>query len=332
MAPPSQTTKPTAGASDARQRGRGRYADHPLQVPAKGWKDILARTKKEIAEDNLSIAAAGVAFYCFLAFVPALTALLGIYALVADPAQASRQIEQFASMLPHEIMPLLRDQITRLVAANQAAGISAALGLMLALYGSTSATKALMQGLNIAYDEEERRGFLKLQLVALVLTLGAIVGAIVAIALLAVVPALMDYLNLSRQAELLVGWLRWPLLLAAFLFGLSVLYRNGPCRNDAKWSWVSWGAGAATLLWLLASVGFSLYVSKIGNYDKTYGSLGALVVFLLWLYLSAFVVLIGAELNSEMERQTLKDTTKGPDKPLGARDAHAADTVGPAQD
>lgn len=333
MAPPTTPKpRPRRAHRNPESGDRGRQAEQPSDVPPRGWRDILIRTKNEIVSDNLSIVAAGVAFYCFLAFVPALTALLGIYALVADPAGASRQIEQLASVLPQEILPLLKSQIERLVAANQAAGISAAIGLALALYGSTSATKALVQGMNIAYDEEEKRGFIRLQWVALVLTFGAIVGAILAIALLAVAPALLEHLHLSAQVETAVNWARWPLLLAAFMIGLSVLYRYGPSRHDAKWSWVSPGAATATVLWLFGSAGFSLYVAKIGNYDKTYGSLGALVVFLLWLYLSAFVVLVGAELNSELERQTERDTTEGGEKPLGQRAAHSADTVGPAQE
>jgi membrane protein len=327
-----RSSKPRDRRGDASQPGRGRQAEEPSQVPVRGWRDILIRTKNEISSDNISIVAAGVAFYCFLAFVPALTALLGIYALVADPAQASQQIEQFASVLPHEILPLLKSQIERLVSANQAAGVSAAIGIVLALYGSTSATKALIQGINIAYDEEEKRGFIRLQLVALALTAAAIVGAIIAIALVAVAPALLNHLHVSGGVETAVKWARWPVLLAGYMAGLAILYRYGPSRNDAKWSWVSWGAAAATVLWLLGSAAFSLYVAKIGNYDKTYGSLGALVVFLMWLYLSAFVVLVGAELNSEMERQTERDTTRGGEKPLGQRAAHSADTVGPAQD
>lgn len=326
--------EPTVGRSrsesshdSARGDDRGRQAESPSDVPSRGWLDILTRTKEEIAKDNLSIVAAGVAFYSFLAFVPALGAVIALYALISDPAQVAKHIESLAGIMPGEILPLLREQMTRLAEENQAAGVSALLSILLAIYGSSKAATALIQGLNITYDEEEKRGFFKLQGIALLLTLGAVVGAIVAIFLVAVLPTVIDFLNLPSVA----GWLRWPILIGGFMFALAVLYRYAPSRDEPQWKWVSWGAAVATGLWVLGSAAFSLYVSTMGNYDKTYGSLGTLVVFLFWLFLTAFVVLIGAELNSEMERQTAKDTTKGPAKPMGSRRAYSADTVGPAK-
>lgn len=321
-----------APASSAAESGRGRRAEEPSDLPRKGWLDILTRTKTELAQDNLSIVAAGVAFYCFLAFVPALGAVISVYALVSNPAQVSEHLSILSQIMPGEIMPLLREQLTRLVAENKAAGVSAALSLMLAIYGSSKAATALIQGLNVSYDEDEKRGYFKLQGIALLLTAGAVVGAVVAIGLVAILPAALQFLHLGRGAELLASWLRWPILVGGFMLALAVLYRYGPSRNAAKWKWVSWGAAVATGLWVIGSAAFSLYASTLGHYEKTYGSLGALVVFLFWLYLTAFVVLIGAELNSEMERQTVKDTTKGPPKPLGARQAYSADTVGPSRE
>jgi membrane protein len=309
----------------------GRQAESPGELPKQGWLDVLARTKRELAQDNLSIVAAGVAFYCFLAFVPALGAIVAIYALMADPAQVSEHVESLAQLMPGEILPILRDQLARLAAENQEAGLSAALSILLAIYGSSKAATALIQGLNIAYDEEEKRGFFKLQGVALLLTAGALVGAIAAIILVAILPTALEFLHLSRGSETLAKWLRWPILVGGFMLALAVLYRYAPSRDEAKWKWVSWGAAAATALWVIGSAAFSLYVSTIGNYDKTYGSLGALVVFLFWLFLTAYVVLFGAELNSEMERQTKKDTTEGQPKPMGQRRAYSADTVGPSR-
>lgn len=290
------------------------------------------RTKNEIAQDNLSIVAAGVAFYCFLAFVPALGAVIGVYAWVSDPAQVSSHLESLAQVMPEQIMPMLREQMTRLAAENQAAGISAVVSVLLAIYGSSKAATALIQGLNIAYDEEEKRGFFKLQGVALLLTLIAIIGAVVAIGLVAVLPAILQVMHLGRATELIASLARWPILIGGFMFALAVLYRYAPSRDEPRWRWVSGGAVAASVLWVAGSGLFSLYVSKFGNYDKTYGSLGGLVVFLFWLFLTGYVVLFGAELNSEMERQTEKDTTKGPSQPLGSRRAYSADTVGPSQD
>ena len=328
----ASTTKPKAAPHDAHESGRGRNAEKPTDVPQAGWLDILARTKQQLGEDNLTIVAAGVAFYCFVAVVPALAALVAIYGLIADPSQVTDQITALASIMPGEALPLLRDQMVRITSNDGAAGIGAILGVLLALYSSANATKALISGLNIAYDETEKRSFVKLTLVALVLTIGGILAAGLAIGLVAVLPSILERMHISGSIETLLNIVRWPLLMGGFITSLAVLYRYGPCRNDAQWRWVSPGAIVAGILWLLGSAAFSLYVSKFASYDKTYGPLGAVVVFLMWLYISALTVLIGAEFNSEMERQTKRDTTEGPEKPLGARGATSADTVGPSRE
>lgn len=316
----------------ANEPDRGRQAEHPGQVPPKGWLDILARTQQQLAEDNLSIVAAGVAFYSFVSFVPALAAVIAFYALIADASQISQHIEALAQIVPGEVMPLLQDQIKRVASNNQAAGISAVVGVVLALYSSSSATKALITGLNIAYDEDEKRGFFKLLGVAIALTFVAIVGVLLAIGSLTVAPILLKSLHLGSGTETFIAWLRWPVLIGGFTIGLTLIYRYGPCRANPQWRWASWGAAAGTWLWVLGSAVFSLYVSWFGRYDKIYGTLGAVVVFLFWLYLTAFAVLVGAELNAEMEKQTVKDTTKGAPQPLGQRNAKAADTVGPTRE
>ena len=330
---PSKTTDtdraPKAPKNESRKGNHGRRAKTPSEVPPRGWWDILVRTKNELVTDNLSIVAAGVAFYCFLAFVPTLGAVISIYALAADPNTVSENLSALTRVMPPEIMPVINDQISRLVAENQTAGIGAVVSLLLALYGGSKAAKALMEGLNIAYDEEEKRGFFKLLLTALLLTLGAVVGAVLAIGLVAVLPVVLQQLQLGELAETLATWLRWPILVGGFMIALAILYRYGASRDEPKWRWVSWGAALGTVLWVAGSALFSLYVSTIGNYDKSYGSLGALVIFLFWLFLTGYAVLIGAELNSEMERQTVRDTTKGPEKPMGARGAYSADTIGP---
>lgn len=301
-------------------------------MPTAGWLDILSRTWQRMSDDNISIVAAGVGFYAFVAVVPALAAMIGIYGLISDPAQVGNHVTAFARILPHEVLPLLEQQLRRITENTHAASFSAILGLLIAIYSSASATKALMQGLNICYDEREKRGFIKQYALALLLTVCGIVGAILAVTLVAVLPPLLSHLPITEALGTTLNWIRWPILVAGFVMALAILYRYAPSRADARWSWVSWGAVVATVLWLAASALFSLYVSKVGSYDKTYGSLGAVVVFLMWLYLSAYVVLIGAELNAEMERQTLKDTTTGPEKPIGQRGARAADTVGPTRD
>jgi membrane protein len=324
--------KPQARPSDAHEAGRGRNATKPTEVPKAGWLDILVRTKQQLGEDNLTIVAAGVAFYGFVAVVPALAAMVAIYGLVADPSQVTDQVTALASVLPGEVLPLLRDQMIRITSNDSAAGIGAIIGVSLAIYSSANATKALISGLNIAYDETEKRSFLKLTLVALVLTIAGIIAAALAIGLVALLPSVLERMNITSGVELLLNIVRWPLLVGGFIVSLAVLYRYGPCRNDAQWKWVSPGAIVAAILWLIGSAIFSLYVSKFASYDKTYGPLGAVVVFLMWLYISALTVLIGAEFNSEMERQTKRDTTEGPEKPLGARGANSADTVGPTRE
>ncbi|WP_255558847.1 YihY/virulence factor BrkB family protein [Horticoccus luteus] len=313
-----------ASAADA----RGRSAHHPGELPARGWLDILARTRQKLAADNLSIVAAGVAYYGFFAAVPALGATISLYALVADPSTIAAHLELLARVLPGEVMPLVQEQISRITGNTTAAGWGAVIGVVLALYSSARATRALIAGLNIAYNETERRGFLRLLVRSLALTFAAILGVLVVIGLLAAVPLAARRAGVSAGTEMLVACLRWPCLVVLFASGVSALYRFGPSRRPARWSWLSGGAMVAATLWIAACVGFSFYVSKFGSYDRTYGSLGAIVIFLFWLYLTAYVVLLGAELNAEMERQTARDTTPGPERPLGQRGAFAADTVG----
>lgn len=326
------TTKPLATPDDARERQRGRHATRPSEVPKEGWLDIFARTKQQFGEDNLTVVAAGVAFYGFVAVVPALAATVALYGLVADPAQVNEQVTALAQVVPGEALPLLQEQMVRITGDDQAAGIGAIVGVLIAIYSSANATKALISGLNIAYDETEKRNFLKLTAIAIVLTIGAILAASLAIGLVAFLPTLLKQLHITQGVETLLNFVRWPLLVGGFMGALAVLYRFGPCRHDAKWNWVSPGAIVAAVLWLLGSAAFSLYVSNFASYDKTYGPLGAVVVFLMWLFLSALAVLVGAEFNSELERQTRRDTTEGAEKPLGQRGATSADTVGPTRE
>ncbi|HUR60184.1 MAG TPA: YihY/virulence factor BrkB family protein [Opitutaceae bacterium] len=329
---PDKTEKPKAPAHELEERGRGRHAARPTEIPAKGWLDIFARTKQQVGEDNLDIVSAGVAFYGFVAVVPALAAVIAVYGLVSDPSEVAAQIESLAQVLPREALPMLHEQMLRITSNGSAAGWSALIGFALALYSANKATSAMITGLNIAYDELEHRKFFKLLAISFLLTIGALIGAVLAVSLVAVLPSLLQRMNVTHGAELMLNLARWPILVGGFMGSLAVMYRFGPCRHDAKWVWVSPGAIVSALLWLVGSGLFSLYVSKFASYDKTYGPLGTVVIFMMWLYLSAFVILLGAELNSEMERQTKKDTTRGTPKPLGERGANAADTVGPSRD
>jgi membrane protein len=307
---------------------RGRHAERPREIPKAGWRDILLRTKNELSDDHVSMIAAGVAFYGLLAIFPMIAALISIWALIFDPQQIAQQIEQISGYLP-EAGSIIKDQATK-IASGTGTGVSIAAigGVLLALYSASKGMKALIEGLNIIYDEDEKRGFVRLNLIALGLTLGTIVILIGSLALIMAAPTLLGSLGLGPTVQTLVTWLRWPVLFVIAVVSLGVLYRFAPSRDEPRWHWVSWGAVIATVLWLIGSGLFSIYVQNFGSYNETYGSLGAVVILLMWFWLSAFIVLMGAELNAEMEHQTARDTTRGPARPMGERGAQVADTVG----
>lgn len=307
---------------------QGRGAVRPTQFGGRAWREIGSRVKAEVSGDNLSVIAAGVAFYALFSLVPALAALVSIYGMVANPADIESMLASAQDMLPREVTGIIGSQLQQIVAnSNSTLGVGALIGLLVALWSATKGTSSMMTALNIAYEEPERRGFIRLNLTALLLTVGAIVGAVVAIALVVAAPALLTTLNPPEPVPTLVNWLRWPVLALAMMVGLALFYRYGPSRNRPRWQWVSLGSVAATLLWLVASALFSWYVSRFGSYNETYGSMAAIIILLMWLYISAYVILLGAELNSELEHQTAQDTTVGRPKPLGERDAHMADRV-----
>ena len=313
----------TAGPAE-----RGRRADHPAQIPTSGWRDILLRAWKELSDDHVSLIAAAVAFYGLLALFPAIGALISIWALALDPLRIEQQIGTLSGVLPPDAAAIVKEQAHKVAADVGGLSLGAALGIVLALYGAAKGMKALIEGLNIIYDEQEERGFIRLNLVALTLMLVVILAMIVAIGAIVIVPLLLNTIGLGPIAETLLGLLRWPILFGVALIVLAIIYRYGPSRAPARWRWVSWGAAVATAIWTLGSVAFSLYVQNFGSYNETYGSLGAVVILLMWFWLSAFIVLLGAELNSEMEHQTERDSTTGPPQPLGRRGAYVADHVG----
>jgi membrane protein len=314
---------------DNGQEGRGRDAATPRQIPRPGWRDIALRVKEKVSKDNVSMVAAGVAFYALMAIFPALIALISLYGWFADPMQVEQQTASLTGVLPQNVQALLSTQMKDIARhAESTLGVGALAGFLVTLWSASKGIKALFTALNIAYDEEEKRGFITLNALALVMTLGALVFGIMTLALVAVLPALLGQLGLQDIARVAVSLVRWPLLAVAVIVALAVLYRYGPSRDQPQWTWVSGGAIVATVLWLVASILFSVYVANFGSYNQTYGSLGAVVVLLMWLYLSAFIVLMGAELNSEMEHQTTQDTTRGAEQPMGQRGAQKADTVG----
>ena len=307
---------------------RGRDASSPAQIPAKGWKDILVRVYHESSKDRIVTVAAGITFYGILALFPAIAALVSLYGLVADPATIGDQLASLSFFLPAGAFDIVKDQVGRIVSQNQnALGVKLFIGVAVSIWGANAGMKAIMDGLNIAYEEEEKRGFFTLNLISLALTLATVMAVLIALGSLAVLPLVLDTLNLSNAMKTALSILKWPVMLVIVLLGLSVLYRFGPSRAQPKWRWVTWGAAFATTLWILVSVGLSLYLSNFADYNKTYGSLGAVIGLMTWMWLSSCAVLIGGELNAETEHQTADDTTTGNPLPLGARSAKMADSV-----
>jgi membrane protein len=319
------------GKTSSPQQDRGRGATDPRQIPAPGWKDVLVRSWGEVSENNIFLVSGGVTYAVLLALFPALAALVSIYGLLLDPGQVERQVAALSDILPQESTQMIADQLHKLVTASHGSlGISAGIALLLALWSASRGMSGLISALDIAYQQKETRGFFKLNMIAIGLTLLMLVGGTVIIALVGVLPAAIQIIGLESSAKWLLLVLEWPLLIAVVMTGLAVLYRYAPDRKTARWRWVSPGAIVATVLWLLGSVAFTVYVSHFNSYDKTYGSLGGVVVMLTWLYLSSFVALLGAVINAQTERQTGADSTVGDAKPLGGRNAYAADTVGEA--
>lgn len=312
------------------ENDRGRHARKPRQIPPRGWLDILLRVKDQLTSDNASIVAAGLALYALLAIFPALTAVVLLYGLFASPAQITDQLQQFQGLLPAEGLTILERQLTKLaVQSEDTLGFGLIAAVAVSLWSARKGMVALMMAANVAYNEHEHRGFFKRLFVSLAFTFGAVLGFILTLLLGVAVPVVLEFLPLGNAAEVVLLMLRWAILWLIAVLGLSIVYRFAPDRRNPKWRWVTWGSAIAATLWLLGSLGFAYYVRNFGaSYGETYGALGGVVIMLLWLYFSAYTVILGAEINSEMERQTLKDTTEGPEKPLGQRDAYSADTVG----
>ncbi len=289
----------------------------------------MLRVKGQLGADNIHIVAAGVAFYFFLALFPLLTAIISIYGLVTEPAVVEQHIEQLATYLPQEAHDLLAERLRSMAkdASGSALGWGVALSILLSLWSANSGTKSLFEGINIAYDEEEGRGFLKLNGITMLFTVGGIVLGSLGFALVVAFPALVGNLGLPGTLETVLQWGRWVLLAAVLMFGLAVLYKVAPYRDNPKFRWVSWGSGVATVLWLIGSLLFSWYVKNFGSYSETYGPVAAVIILMLWFNLTSFVILLGAEINSELEHQTAKDTTTGREEPMGQRGAFHADRV-----
>jgi membrane protein len=318
----------------ARERGdHGRAADAPSEIPPLGWKDILVRTYRSISEDRVTALAAGVTYYILLALFPGITALVSIYGMIADPGDIGEHLAGLSGTIPSDAISIISGQLHYLASQDQKAlGLAFFGGLLVSLWSANAAIKALFDALNVVYGEKEKRNLFILNALSLCFTAGMVLFMVLAMIGIVVVPAILDLLYLGAASELIINVLRWPAMLAVVVLGLSVVYRYGPCRADARWRWISWGSVAAAILWLVVSMLFSWYAGNFGNYNKTYGSLGAVIAFMVWTWLSATIVLMGGELNAEIEHQIAKDSTTGPPKPLGARGARMADTIDAAQD
>ena len=308
----------------------GREADTPSEIPARGWWDIAKRTVNQISEHRLLTEGAGITFYAILAIFPALAALVSVYGLIADPTTVSGQLSALSGIVPGGGMDILGDELKQLVSAGGGKlGLGAIIGILVALWSANGGTKAMFDSLNVVYDEHEKRSYIRRTLISLAVTLGTLVFVMVVMAAVVALPIALNFVGLGKVTDLLLRVARWPLLLVIVTMMLAVIYRYGPSRTEARWRWVSWGGAFAAIVWVLVSLAFSWYVAHFGSYNKTYGSLGAAIGFMTWIWISATIVLIGAELNAEMEHQTKRDTTTGAEKPLGARGANKADTVAP---
>jgi membrane protein len=306
----------------------GRLADSPSEIPPRGWWQILKRTGTAVSRDGLMAQAAAVTFYALLALFPALAMLVSLYGLIADPRTLSSTVSGIGGVVPGGGMQIITDQLKALASSpHKALGIGLLVGLATSLWSATSGIKALFEALNVAYNETEQRSFIRLTVIAMIFTLCSILFLLLALGGVVVLPAALNILGIGSETTLVLELLRWPVLLICLGVFLSLVYRYGPCRAQARWRWVTWGSAVATVGWLVVSVAFSYYAAHFGSYNKTYGTLGAAIGFMTWMWLSATIVLVGAELDAEMEHQTARDTTIGPDRPLGTRGATAADRV-----
>jgi membrane protein len=291
-----------------------------------GWWDVAKRLRTQVRDDRIPLLSAGVAFYAMLSIFPALIAVISIYGLVAPPRSAMAQVQKLADIMPDQAREVLTGQLEALTrSAGRGLSLGAALGIVAAILAASAGMKAMIDGINAAYDQAETRTFLRLRALALLHTMGALVTMAAALGIIVVLPVVTGLLGPAGRVVLAV--LRWPLLAGLMLVGVGVLYRFAPNRGNSRPHWVTWGSVVATLLWLIGSGLFSLYVNSFANYNRTYGVLGAVIILLLWLYLSSFLVLLGAELNNALELRTKRESTAGPPPPVGERDAGAADHV-----
>lgn len=316
-----------------RNASRGRGARSVSEIPTAGWKDVLWRTYNEVVNDHVMLIAAGVTFYVLLALVPSLTALVSLYGLFADPSTLDRQMDLLNGLIPSGALDIVHEQLRRLTEAGQTKlGLTSLFAFAVALWSANSGVKSMFEAMNVAYDEEEKRSYIRLTAVTLAFTLATFVAILVLVGLIVVLPTVLELVGVGTGAQWAsrIGGL--VLMVVLMTGGLAALYRFGPSRRAAKWRWITPGALLAIVVILVASGLFSWYVASFGSYDATYGSLGAIFGMMTWLWIAAIIVIVGAELNSELEHQTERDTTAGRPRPMGQRGATMADTIGQSYD
>lgn len=306
----------------------GYQANKPNEIPLRGWWSICKRVYTSLAQDNLSFVAAGVAFYALLAIFPAIAALVSVYAYFASPADISALLSKFITLLPPSTSEIVLDQVTAVSQKSQASlSFSALSTVLLAVWSSSKGSQALITACNITYHEDNKRQFFIALLFRFVFSVGAITVAVAALLIIGILPIVLNLVGFTQSIDLIIQLISWPLLAFIFNFALACLYRYAPHRRAAKWRWVTPGSLLATILWIVASLGFSFYVATFASYNETYGSIGGVVIMLMWLYLSAYIIIFGAALNASIEQQTMQDSTKGKAKKRGERGAFVADEL-----
>jgi membrane protein len=302
--------------SQDRNEADRRAGEASSEIPAASWSDILKAIKHDFTEHRVLAIAAGITFYAILSIFPAIAALIAIYGLFADPQTVASQLDHVAGVLPGGAVDVIRGQMQRIAShRNGTLGLAFVVGLAFSLWSANSGAKALFDALNVIYGEQEKRGFLRLNAVSLLFTLGGIALVLLALGAVVVVPVVLAFIGLGAVEDDLIRVLRWPCLLVIITMGFALLYRYGPSRDRARWRWISWGSGFAALAWLAASVLFSWYAANFGKYNETYGSLGAIVGFMIWIWISAIVILTGGELDAEMEHRAARNGRDGtPDR------------------
>ena len=316
----------------AAEADRGRDARVPTDIPIRGWRDILLRVLKSISQDRVLAIAGSVAFFTLLAVFPAIAVIVSLYGIFADPHVIGDHLRLLAGILPEGVVGLIREQIAAIISKEtKTLSLAFAIGLGSAVWSANSGMGALFDALNVVYGERETRSLPRLYATTFLFTIGAVLFVLLAIGAVVVMPIVLKLAGIPFSAETILSVARWPFLLLVLILALGLIYRFGPSRAAPRWTWVSVGSAGAAILWIAMSMGFSWYVASFDSYNRVYGSLGAGVGFMIWIWISVVIVLIGGEVNAEMEHQTAEDTTIGSARPLGARGATMADQVGAAQ-